>query len=113
MFDKYLIYKMKYLELNNLNNLVGGGENKNSLYLFKADWCGHCKNFKSTWNKLKNELNNDIEFITYDSNKDANIIKEFNIQGYPTLILKKNNKAIEYMGNRNINDIKEFINKYK
>jgi len=113
MFDKYLKYKMKYLELNDSNYLVGGGNKKNLLYLFKADWCGHCKNFKSTWNKLKEELNKDIEFITYDSNKDSNIIKEFNIQGYPTIILKKKNKAIEYMGNRNINDIKEFINKYK
>ena len=113
MSNKYLKYKMKYLELINSNNLVGGGSKKNSLYLFKAEWCGHCKNFKSTWNKLKNELDDKINFITYDSSKDASIIKEYNIQGYPTIILKQNDKAIEYMGNRNINDIKEFINKYK
>jgi thioredoxin-like negative regulator of GroEL len=112
MFHRYLKYKIKYLEHKNYN-LTGGGEKNKSLYLFKAEWCGHCTNFKQTWKQLKNEFKNEINFVKYDSNKHANIMKQYNIQGYPTLILKIDDKAIEYMGNRNIDDIKEFINKYK
>ena len=109
-FQKYNKYKTKYLNL--LSNQVGGKSSKD-LYLFKAEWCGHCKAFKDDWNKLQNdsELKNKINFITMDSDKHTNEIKEWNIEGFPTLILKYGDKATEYNGPRNINAIKEFINK--
>jgi len=124
--EKYLKYKAKYLKLKSkekeLNkksiNMKGGSNmndnnnNKNSIYLFKADWCGHCKQFKPTWNKLKDEMSNKINFITYDSVKNAKEIKEYNISGFPTLIIKTGNKAIEYVGPKNEQSIKDFINQY-
>mgnify|MGYP006097798719 CR=1 FL=1 len=111
-FQKYQKYKSKYLNLLSSNNQVGGKAPKD-LYLFKAEWCGHCKSFKNDWDTLQNdsELKGKINFITMDSDKNATNIKEWNIEGYPTIILKSGNKATEYNGPRNINAIKEFINK--
>ena len=111
--QKYLKYKTKYnqLVINDLS-LKGGSLNKNTLYLFKADWCGHCKNFKSTWKELQNEIGNKVNFISVDADKDKEKITNFNIQGFPTLILQQKDKAIEYVGNRDLNSLKEFINTY-
>ena len=112
---KYEKYKQKYLILKNSMKLkqLGGSNSKPQLYLFKANWCGHCKNFIPEWDKLKEDsnLNNKVEFITMDSEKNATEIKEWEIKGFPTLILKKGNDAIEYNDNRSYKDIVKFINK--
>lgn len=140
--QKYLKYKAKYFELkthesnmNSTNEMTGGGEkcsncgmfasncklskclkggNKQNkkLYLFKADWCPHCKMFAETWKNLRNDLKGRVKFVTYDSEKHANKIKAFNVSGFPTLILRVNDKAIEYVGSRDIDSLKKFISKY-
>ncbi len=119
--EKYLKYKAKYLKLKDLEKelnkkkvkiMSGGGNPLNSIYLFKAEWCGHCQGFKPTWEKLKNEMETKIKFVTFDSEKNAKEIKEYNIEGFPTLIMKVGNKAIEYVGPRDEQSIKDFINQY-
>jgi thiol-disulfide isomerase/thioredoxin len=120
--EKYLKYKIKYLKLQSIMdknkdsiNMSGGSYNSSEdkkIYLFKANWCPHCRVFKSTWNNLKNEFKDRIKFITYDSEKHSEEIKSFKIEGYPTIILTVGNKAIEYVGPRNDSSIRDFINQY-
>ena len=120
--EKYLKYKAKYLKLKSqekqLNNIIiqnGGADNKkqdSTLYLFKAEWCPHCIQFKNTWSNLKKHLGNKVNFVMFDDKKDADKITEFNIDGYPTLILKNGDKAIEYVGPKNFESVKEFIDTY-
>jgi thiol-disulfide isomerase/thioredoxin len=115
--DKYLKYKNKYLKLKFLeqkNSTMHGGSNpaKATLNLFKAEWCGHCINFKPIWEKIQTEKSNNISFKSYDADKDKQAIKSFNIEGFPTLILTQGNKAIEYVGNRDYDSIIEFISTY-
>ena len=118
---KYLKYKNKYNKLKLLENklIMTGGANNSSnssdldgLYLFKADWCGHCNAFKPVWKNLKSKLESKIKMITYDSKEHAKEIKDFNISGYPTIILMNNKNAIEYSGPRNEQALTDFINKY-
>jgi thiol-disulfide isomerase/thioredoxin len=116
---KYLKYKAKYIKLKNKiknqdNKLVmtGGKSNDKAIYLFKADWCPHCNQFKPIWSKLQDEMKNKVNFITYDSAKNANEIKQYNIEGFPTLIFKDGNKAIEYVGPRDEDSVRNFINQY-
>ena len=111
---KYLKYKAKYLSLKKLEqklNMKGGNEEKKTLALFKAEWCGHCIGFKETWNKLKDE-NKNINFVTYDAEKNKNEIKKYKIEGFPTLVLLTDDKAIEYVGPRNKDAIEEFVKQY-
>lgn len=89
----------------------GGAENKTQIYLFKAEWCGHCKGFKSTWEKLQNDLKGKYEFITLDSDKDKEQISQWGIKGFPTIIKKVNDKAEEFVGPRDELSVKEFIEK--
>ena len=112
---KYEKYKFKYLELkSNLNiSQQGGSYKKPELYLFKANWCGYCTNFKPVWETLQNSnLKEKVNFYTLDDNTDKEIISEWKINGYPTIILKKgDNDEIEYNGERSLTKIEEFINK--
>lgn len=120
--EKYLKYKAKYLKLKSqekqLNNIIiqnGGSNNKeqgSTLYLFKAEWCPHCVRFKNAWNDLKKNFGDKVNFVTFDSDKDSDKIKKYNIEGFPTLILETNNKAIEYVGPTNFESVKEFIDTY-
>jgi thiol-disulfide isomerase/thioredoxin len=109
---KYQKYKSKYLKL--INNQLGGSLKKPELYLFKADWCGHCNNFKPEWEKIvaDSTLTKKVNFITMDSEKNRKDINKWQIGGFPTIILKKNNKLIEYNNNRTFNNIKQFINEH-
>lgn len=106
MPKKYKLYKIDY------SNMCGGGNgNDINLYLFKADWCGHCKHFKPIWENLQN-FNSNINYITYDADIDKNEIKKYKIDGYPTLILVVNNNATEYQGPRTQKAIEHFLQKY-
>jgi len=111
-YQKYQKYKLKYLN-SKYKKQLGGSKNV-ELYFFKADWCGHCKNFMPTWDSLIEDktLKNKIEFKKLDSEINKKEMIEWNISGYPTIILKKNNKAIEYNGSRKIEDIKKFLQEY-
>jgi thiol-disulfide isomerase/thioredoxin len=125
-YQKYLKYKSKYLNLKkflseqseqseqsgeSVKNMLRGGSSieKTQVYLFKAEWCPHCKSFKSTWEKLQKELNEKYEFITVDSDKDKKIIEKWGIKGFPTIIKKVGENAKEYVGPRDEESVKKFI----
>ena len=111
---KYIKYKNKYLTLKNKQRIQMGGSNeKPELYLFKANWCGHCSKFKPTWAELQNSnLKNKINFITFDDELNKDEIATNKINGYPTIMLKFKNKSIEYEGARTLNAIEKFVNEH-
>lgn len=100
----YKKYKAKYLALKNnqFDYNQNGGGSKINLYLFKAEWCGHCKRFMPTWDKLQKveQFKNKYNFITYDSDKNRDKIDEWGIEGFPTIMMEHNGKAMPYDGPR-------------
>lgn len=105
---KYLKYKFKYLSLKNTIIQKGGG-NKIDLMLFKADWCGHCKTFIPVWNELKSQYKGKFNFITFDSDKNKNEIDKWDVKGFPTLLIKKNDSVEDYSGPRDIDYMIKFL----
>ena len=101
------IYKSTYTNNNNINN------NNVEVYLYYTNWCGHSKNFLSNiWKKLKYELNNlNIKYFLVDGDKNKQECIDRNINGFPTLLFKVNNKYIEYTDKRNITLILNYIKK--
>lgn len=130
-YNLYLKYKSKYINLkshiennSNINQTGGniihtglkmvnkfqtGGSAKKEVILFKAEWCGHCVGFKPDWQKLKTNHKSKYNFITYDSEKNKEELKSWQIQGFPTIIVKKGNEAMEYVGPNEYTSVLEFI----
>ena len=82
---------------------------RKTLVFFYADWCGYCKKFWPTWNKLKKRKN--INFVEI-SDKQAAL---YNVQSFPTIRLYSGDVSPndhtykEYRGDRSFGDLLSFI----
>ena len=98
-------------EVENLEQEVGDGELP-KLIFFGADWCGHCQKFYPTWDKMSsnNEHKKKVKFLKVnctdnDDEHVQNAMKKYNVKGFPTLIVYRNNKSEEYSGPRSEDSI--------
>ena len=48
-------------------------------------------------------------FITYDSDKNQDEISQWKVQGFPTIIVKKGEEAMEYVGPNQYDSVLNFI----
>ena len=84
---------------------ITGNEKHATMYMFKTDWCPHCKTALPIWtdfiNKNSNlKINNSvINFKTIDCEKEKEKCDTFKIKGYPTFKLEKSSgEVIEFDG---------------
>ena len=63
-------------------------------------------------NKNKdNKINGyNLIFREIDGDVQEDIVNQFDVKGYPTIKLKKNNEIVEYDAKPNINTLTQFIN---
>lgn len=110
---KYLIKYDDDIKVNTTKNVnqQTGGKSENSIYLFKADWCGHCQKFKPIWNELREKYKN-VNFIEYDGDDNQSLFQKWGISGIPTVIFRNGNNAVEHKGVKTIESMKDFINKF-
>ena len=114
---KYLMYKAKYLSLKNKSTIertnlkqTGGGENsKDDIILFKSENCGHCKRFKPTWEALQKQFTGRHNFITYDYEENPDKMKEFNINGVPTIYRISGENKYMFEGERDLDNLVAFL----
>ena len=86
--------------------------------MFKVDWCPHCKkalpDFQSIQDQYHGKTVNGykLQLIVVDGEDPANesIVNEFKIQGYPTVVLTKDGKNIEYDAKVDKSTLQDFIN---
>ena len=85
---------------------------KITLYYLKL--CGFCKKFEKEWDRIKNLKSNDIilKKIENSSGKRYYANKEL-IIGYPTLVIRINNRNIVYKGDMLAESILNFISNHK
>ena len=91
-------------------------DNVAQLYLFKVDWCPHCKTAKPFFDEVETELNgrliNDkytVVFKTVDCEGEPDMADKFKIEGFPTIKLVKDGQVIEYDAKPDKEKIKEFL----
>lgn len=84
-------------------------DTKPKVMLFKAQWCGHCKKIMPVWDKAAEALKDEAEFIKYDSDADKDKMKEFGIQGFPTIYKEINGERTEFQGERTVAGITAFV----
>jgi thiol-disulfide isomerase/thioredoxin len=84
-----------------------GGKNA-QLYLFKVDWCPHCKSAKPIFDDVEKELKG--KPINVDCEAEPDMADKFKIEGYPTIKLVKDGEVIEYDAKPDKEKILEFLN---
>ena len=86
------------------------------LYNFYSPMCGYCRQFMPAWEQLKAELrgnlNLELRSINATDPQNERLTFYYNVDKYPTIILVTPGKNIEYVGNRTVDDIKDFLRKY-
>ena len=85
------------------------------LFLFKVDWCPHCKTAKPVFDEAEKELNGrqingyTVVFKTVDCEGEPELADKFKIEGFPTIKLIKDGNVIEYDAKPDKDKIKEFL----
>lgn len=89
------------------------------VYFFHVDWCPHCKTALPEWEKFKNEFNNKEKgkYIikcnsvncTEETSDITSLINEYNIEGYPTVKMLKDNNKIEFDSKITYNTLEQFV----
>jgi thiol-disulfide isomerase/thioredoxin len=93
--------------------------NEVEILFFFANWCPHCRTAKPEWEKAKTEYNNNtidgykIIFVEVDcttpDSKTTSMMDTYNVEGYPTIILLKNNEVITYDAKVTYDHLVEFL----
>ena len=107
----YFYYNNQNIENANFRTFKTWGENpfeidnygKNiELNLFYTKWCKYSMEFMPMWNKLNSVLKDEpIKLNTIDCDENKELCKQNNVNSFPTLILKVNNKTYIYNHQRN------------
>ena len=87
------------------------------IILFSVDWCPHCKVARPEWNKVAESTKsiNGRKIIFTDINctdetpEVTSVIKQYNIEGYPTIKLIKDGKVIDFDAKPTEQHLKEFL----
>ena len=96
---------MKYLEKENLNELVKEGIH---LVDFYAEWCGPCKMLHPVLEKVESK----IDVIKVDIDKFENLAMQYRVMSVPTLVFFKDGKPVEgVVGFRSEDELLDIINK--
>ncbi|PPR04006.1 hypothetical protein CVT24_010499 [Panaeolus cyanescens] len=81
-----------------------------------SPWCGHCKNFKPTWEKLVAEAATEIPQVktgTINCVDYGDLCNENGIAGYPTMIMfEDGQKLADFKGSREMDRLKTFMKSF-
>lgn len=97
-----------FTKLQNYNSLESKLKEK-TLVVILAPWCGFCKKLKESGVLIK--ISKKIFVIEIDDKHPQvkDIMDSANSEGFPTIILYKNNNFYKYKGDRSYNSILKFI----
>lgn len=110
---------MIYLNANTSDSSKKHINPKNkTLFLFKMKTCGHCIKFEPIWQELQKIYDKKVNFLEFDvarSDKDRNIIENFKVEGFPTILLYTPKNEFYFYKDKNgrtLELMKQFIDKH-
>ena len=93
---------IKYLEKENLNEMIGNGI---TLVDFYADWCGPCKMLGSVLETM------DLNVVKVNTDKFPELAQKYGVMSIPTVyIYKDGNELHKFIGFKSKEEINEIIN---
>ena len=97
------ILKARDFKVQGNNVYVTKNNGVPGMLLLKAEWCGHCKHFQSTFNEIADSIGSDFGCMSIDSEEiTQELTTALNFQGFPTIkfVDQKGRIIGEYSGER-------------
>jgi thiol-disulfide isomerase/thioredoxin len=85
------------------------------VFFFYTTWCPYCKKARAEWDKFKTqwagrELNGyKIRFSEIDCETNVAMANKYNVVGYPTIKLVKNDKVFEFDAKPESESLNQFL----
>lgn len=77
---------------------------------FYADWCGPCRMYSKEWDKVAEELKEDVEFVEVNVETDTTgIAAKYKIRSIPFTVIIKEEEEIQKTGLLKADDLKQLI----
>ena len=78
---------------------------------FYATWCGPCRIYGKTWDKVTPSYKDQVEFINIDIEKDTTgLAAEYKVQSIPhTVLIKEDGMTVEKNGRLTETELQELI----
>jgi thiol-disulfide isomerase/thioredoxin len=107
--------KSKTEDIKSLNNVL---KTEDYVIYVYASWCGHCKNFNSTWDNFTKEMDNlKIKYVKIESEifekfrKENGGSIEREVHGYPTVCIHRfRNGKLEYIDFNQERTVENLVN---
>ena len=91
----------------------GLSQTSKEIVFFSMKGCGHCEEFKPTWDLLVSNYGNTahIDLVQVIQNEKPEIAEQYSINSFPTILALKGGKKVkEYTGDRSYEDVVRFMN---
>jgi thiol-disulfide isomerase/thioredoxin len=108
-YNGYKKYYKQSAEVKDFSDVANSNKRKKEaqVFFFFADWCPHCRKAKPEWEQFKEEYDgkvvNDytiscqpVDCTDDKDQKTATLIKQYNIESYPTIIMLVGENKIDY-----------------
>jgi thiol-disulfide isomerase/thioredoxin len=115
----FFIFTKDLTTCSNTKDTFSNSENKKSnlikVYNFNTSWCGYSVRFQPEWEKFEKEIESIDNLyiqaydIKCDDTNNKQMCNDYEIPGFPTIIIEKDNEKINYNGPRTTNAIIETI----
>jgi len=87
---------------------------KITVYNFNTNWCGYSKKFQPIWDRFVDSIATNSNIVALDmkcdNNQNADLVKKYSVEGFPTVIIDDGKSFIIYKGNRTVNDLRKALN---
>lgn len=121
IYTRYVKNKNNYSYYEGYSNAPNSGSAEPpvaTIRMFKVDWCPHCKKALPEFQAIQDQYNGQVvnghklAFVVVDGEDPANedLVNQFKVQGYPTVVLTKDGKNIEYDAKVDRATLEKFIN---